>query len=410
MDFTPPDESPDDGGDQEEYVVDETAVAEQIDAIPYGDLDDDSVDADGNLIDESEEVNEKIVEEIEEEIEEIQENLGDDDVSLVEAEERIEDLQAWEEQVEEEIQEEQSEQPDAAADEQALATENTASELAEERVEAETGTESPTAETAEGEAEEGADGDGPMTVHMDFTPPDESPDDGGDQEEYVVDETAVAEQIDAIPYGDLDDDSVDADGNLIDESEEVNEKIVEEIEEEIEEIEENVGDDDVSMIDAEARIEGLQEWEEQVEEEILEEKSEQPDGEPLTEETESELAEELGIATLDLTTMNPPDDIMVGNMTGPDMAEYEAAMSANGETVLGSSTVDAEEGVAEETAVANETAIHLKSDVDGVGTEEVSATAPTASTETEDILGGSTIGRRPRTPRRRKPPGRARRS
>lgn len=190
------------------------------------------------------------------------------------------------------------------------------------------------------------------------------------------------------------------------------------------------------MIDAEARIEGLQEWEEQgekegsqkhalsatnlgevlnalillalcsvrksttvihiseyriVEEEMLEEKSEQPDGEPLTEEAASELAEELGIATLDLTTMNPPDDIMVGNMTGPDMAEYEAAMSANGETVLGSSTVDAEEGVAEETAVANETAIHLKSDVDGVGTEEVSATAPTASTETEDILGGSTI-------------------
>ena len=97
--------------------------------------------------------------------------------------------------VEEEIQEEKSKQPDSD-DEYALATENTASELAEERVEEETVSESP-----------------------------------GDE---VVDETAVAEEIEAIPYGDVDDDSVDADGNLIDESEEVNEKILEDIEEEIE--------------------------------------------------------------------------------------------------------------------------------------------------------------------------------
>ena len=87
--------------------------------------------------------------------------------------------------------------------------------------------------------------------------------------------------------------------------------------------------------------------------------------------------------------MNPPDNIMVGNMTGPDMAEYEAAMREKEALALGSSTVDAEEGIAEESAVANETAIHLKSDVDDIGTEEVSPTA-----ETEDILGedgGSTI-------------------
>ena len=138
-----------------------------------------------------------------------------------------------------------------------------------------------------------------------------------------------------------------------------------------------------------------------VEEEILEEEASKQSGgddgsPPLTEETASELAEELGIETMDLTTMNPPDDIMVGNMTGPDPAAYEAAMAVEGEpATLGSSTVDAEEGIGEESAVANETAIHLKSDVDGVGSEEVSASAPTATTETQDVIGeegsGSTV-------------------
>ena len=103
---------------------------------------------------------------------------------------------------------------------------------AEEEAPDDTESESTGAEAAM-DMEGTADEEEPMQMHMTFTPPEETDDDDLDHE-YLVDETAIAEQIDAIPYGDYDDDSVDADGNMIDGSEEVNEAIVEQIEEEIE--------------------------------------------------------------------------------------------------------------------------------------------------------------------------------